>query len=211
MKNGYYEYKDLPNSYRGQANCSICDKLKLTDKKTDYNGKTKYFCKEHRQYIKLDNSICQDILISPSNYKRLGTYRPSGCYITTIVCEILGYPDDCDVLNTLRGFRDNYLKKNSEYLGLLLEYDYVGPVIAQKIRDEKNNFLLCEGLYDYFLIPCVDAIKNELYIEAVTIYKNMVDQLHDEFELPTYYIPENPSYDMETLGKGRIREIKSEF
>ena len=37
----------------------------------------------------------------------------------------------------------------------------------------------------------------------------MVNQLRDDFELPTYQINFNDKYDIETLGKGRIRQPKT--
>ena len=42
----------------------------------------------------------------------------SGCYITTIVCDVLGLDDDCSLLNNLRSFRDNILQKDAKFTPL---------------------------------------------------------------------------------------------
>ena len=33
------------------------------------------------------------------------------CYITTACTEVMGLPDDCEALMTLRGFRDGWLRE----------------------------------------------------------------------------------------------------
>jgi hypothetical protein len=214
MKYGCYEYSDLPDSYRKQANCSICENLNLTKSRTNYDGKKECYCKSKCKFVKPQGNVCNEALISTSNYSRLGSYTPSGlpkCYITTIVCEILGYADDCELLSVLRDFREKYLKVHPEYLSLLLEYDHVGPQIAEGIRNEENNYKFGLGLLQCFLIPCVDEIKKGNYETAIEIYTNMVNYLKDEFEIPSYTIPENVEYDLETLGKGRTRIKPSEI
>jgi hypothetical protein len=47
--------------------------------------------------------------------------KKSGCFITTAVCHILGQPDDCQILNTLRRFRDEKLLTNN-YAFLVDDY-----------------------------------------------------------------------------------------
>lgn len=213
MKNGCYEYYDLPNSYRGQANCSICENLKLTDKKTDFYGKEYCYCEEKRTYVKPNSEICSNALISKSNYNRLGTYTQSGCYITTIVCNILGYDDNCELLMLLRSFRENYLKKkkNINYFNLLLEYDEIGPKISMAIQNEKNNYKLCLGILKFFLIPCVEYIKIDKYDEAINCYKNMVEHLKETLNIEPIAIKSEIPLDLETLGKGRIKIKPSEI
>lgn len=207
-----YGYSDLPDSYRRQAKCSICENISYVDTKTDYYGKTTYYCKACRDYHKLDGQICQKVSISASNYSKLGSYTPSGCYITTIVCKVLGFPDDSEILDTLRIFRDNYLKRNERFLPLLAEYDVIGPKISEKLANDRE---LCIHLFRSFLVPCTYFIRRasiakneqevqENYEQAVIIYQNMVEDLRSLLELPATKI-DNTNYDLETIGKGRIR------
>lgn len=186
--------------------CCDCEHLNRNDTYKDwYTQKITYKCKEKCCYKKLDDHAC-------SSFKELrttGSYTPSGCYITTIICDILGYEDNCELLTILRNFRDNTLKKDPKYLALLLEYDKIGPMISQGIHNEKNNDRFCLGLMQYFLIPCANLIKEEKIDEAVDAYKNMVMYLNDEFELPTIVIDMNEEYDLELIGKGRIRTTQT--
>lgn len=207
MKYGCYEYSDLPSSYRGQANCSLCENLRLSDTSRDYYGKELCRCKAKGTYVKKDGSICDDVLISRSNYSRLGSYRPGGCYITTIVCEILGYKDNCEILNVMREFRDNFLKIN--YIPILLEYDQVGPIISERLRnDEERKKIALESMKKY-LLPCGQAYKNGNPLEALNIYQEMIKSLKIRYNLETYEVNFDTPYDINTVGKGRVRINKN--
>ena len=46
-----------------------------------------------------------------------------GCFITSMLCHVLGFEDHCDIMDTLRGFRDVKLKQAGCYTELLNEYD----------------------------------------------------------------------------------------
>ena len=46
-----------------------------------------------------------------SHYSLRGSYG-SSCFITTVVCNILGYDDDCFALESLRSLRDNFMQPN---------------------------------------------------------------------------------------------------
>ena len=70
-----------------------------------------YYCKIKGQYRTASASTCSSFVknaetrsAESNSYHRSGTsgsYHPSGCYITTICCEILGYPDNCSILTSL--------------------------------------------------------------------------------------------------------------
>ncbi len=205
MKNGCYEYNDLPGSYRCQAKCGICENLDLTKTKRDYYGKTTYYCKAKRDYVKMDKEVCPSTLITRGNYSRLGSYKPSGCYITTIMCEILGYSDDCEILTVMRAFRDEYLKLHAEYIPILLEYDQIGPKICEKIREDEDNYRLALEAMKYYLLPCASAYKSGNPLEALKIYQNMIQRLRIMYGLESFVIDINAPYDIDTVGKGRIR------
>lgn len=206
MKNGYYEYSDLPSSYRSQAKCGLCENCDPTRTRTDFNGKITNYCKAHRDYVKMDKNVCPDVLISKNNYARLGSYRPSGfgCYITTIVCEILGYEDDCEVLSVMREFRDTYLKIG--HIPVLLEYDQIGPVISEYLRcDQERERVALEAMQKY-LLPCTIAYKNGNPEKALNIYLAMIAELKRKYGLEEFEIDVTVPYDIDTVGKGRIRK-----
>lgn len=186
-----------------QQYCCDCEELNRNDTyKPWFSDETKYKCKVCYEYKSLTDPACR--FIKPLK-KDTGSYTPSGCFITTIVCNILGYEDNCELLTLLRDFRDNTLKTNPEYIPILLQYDKIGPLISEGIQKEPNHDRLCLGLMTYFLIPCANAIKEGNISEAVEIYQNMVVQLSGDFEIPITSISASEDYDLETIGKGRIR------
>ena len=103
----------------------------------------------------------------------------SGCYITTMICDILGYEDTCDSLETLRSFRNNVLQKDPKYAGLLYEYDTVGPKIAKELKKEDKDFVL--DLYEGFIVPIVSDIKEKRNHEAVSRYVFMTKALEETY------------------------------
>lgn len=188
--------------------CGECLKVDLNNK-SRYDDK--YYCREKCRYVSLSDgeaNYCRSFSYNGGN-KSTDGYTPSGCYITTIVVDILGYEDNCEVLQVLRNFRENYLKTNIEYLPLLFEYDIVGPLIAKYIKLEKNKYQLCLNLMKYFLLPCVHLIKEEKYKEAIEVYKNMVLHLKDNYDIVDITITIPDEYRLEDVGKGRIRQPKT--
>lgn len=186
---------------------NYCGQCKWIDDKNKSSWNDTYYCNKPYKggYHSLTEYACSGFIPDPEKLPKKGSYTPSGCYITTIICNILGYEDNCEVLTILRNFRDNILKQDPKYLTLLIEYDTVGPLISKGIQNEPNNYIFAIGLLEHFIIPCVNAIKNQNYDEAIAIYKNMVMYLHDEFSLPSITISSDTEYDFEALGKGRIR------
>lgn len=176
------------------SKCGTCINLNLKEKS---KWSDKYWCMERHNYFGVNDYSCSYYNEDPNRV------RDSQCYITTIVCHTLGYDDNCELLNILRDFRENYLKKHQEYLELLLEYDTVGPIISQNIALE-NNYAFCLIMLNGYLIPCANYIKNGNFENAITIYKNMVKHLTQKFNIPLVEIKVPTNLDLENLGKGRL-------
>lgn len=138
------------------------------------------------------------------------TKDSSNCYITTIICDVLGYSDDCGVLNTLRGFRNNVLQRDPKYLKLLLEYDIVGPEIAKNIKEEctKNNDKeLWIQFYNSYLSSAANYIENNQTDLAIERYTEMVNALKEYYGLASLdEMIEN--YDMTKGGHGKVIYLK---
>lgn len=191
-----------------EKKCSNCFHLNPGDEK--WGGQ--HYCTKCKKYTE-DSDHCNDFLDKEEVLKKVNKssgdgYQRAGCYITTIICEILGYPDDCEVLQVLRGFRENVLKMDASYLPILYEYDQVGPVIAEAIRMEAQNKRLAMELLQDFLIPCTLAIKSGSYDEAITIYTNMVNMLKSRFGLVDTVVDYSIEIPFEDLGKARCRISK---
>lgn len=133
-------------------------------------------------------------------------YVSSGCYITTILCDVLGMEDNADILNTLRGFRDNVMQKDPKYLETLQEYDVLGPVISENIKEEyneSNDKFLWNQVFETFIRPTSNLIKIGNYDLAVSKYKEMVLHLKSFFAIgdEVYTIRD---YDISRGGHGKV-------
>lgn len=182
--------------------CGQCIKLDWSNKER-YTCKDKYWCKEGRGYKEPTDRACSYDFVLDESKKP----KDSDCFITTVVCNILGYNDDCEVLTVLRDFRENFLKKDDEYIPLLLEYDQIGPKISYLIAKEKDNFRQAAGLLKFFLQPCVKKIKERKYEEAIDIYRTMVMHLKDSYGLEEEEIEIPEIIDIKNLGKARKRVL----
>jgi len=182
--------------------CADCEHLDRNSTRSDwFTGKTEYKCRETGEYKKFTDTPCYKL--KDKNDK--GGYTPSGCFITTIVVNVLGYEDNCELLETLRSFRDNYLKLNKEYIPMLMQYDNIGPIISNNLENHIGNQRFCLSLAKYFIIPCFDLIKNEEYDKAVQVYSNMVVYLKTVLGLKEINLDIKEDINLETLGKGRTR------
>lgn len=190
--------------------CGQCAHLDLKNKES-YTSRDRYYCNECHRYQELTDKACYNFINDSSRGRQTGGYTPSGCYITTIVVNTLGYEDNCTLLNILRDFRDKVLKVSPEYISILMEYDIVGPMISERIQNHPCKMTLCMALMEHYLIPCVDLIKDKKYQKAIAIYTDMVETLKGIFQLKSYQPSTEvdiSSLDYENLGKGRIRVPK---
>ena len=136
-----------------------------------------------------------------SHYKKRDNSNNT-CYITTMICNKLGFPDKCDSLNTLRGFRDTVLQKNSKYQDILYEYDTVGPKISECLEKEDINFIY--SLYHTFIVPIVSFIKGNKNKEAILKYFKMTLFLEYYYNIDdSVKVPDN--YDYTVGGHGYLK------
>ncbi len=156
------------------------------------------------------NSFCEAYSRSNSARKNLYETESGGCYLTTIMCKILNYPDNNYYLNTLRQFRDNVMKTNIKYIPLLVTYDMIGPMISYELEKDKNNKVIATTFFSNYITKSVAAIEEEKYETAINIYKAMTDELAKRYNINTQIIiPKMDSIDMTNLGHARVRKIIS--
>ena len=182
-----------------QDYCSTC--VHLTSDK-DWWGD--YYCNYKQKYISSSNKSCENYTKKPDQ-----GYHRSGCFITTIVCKLLGMPDDCEVLTTLRDFRENYLKNTEEGKKLLIEYDEKGPIISKCLNNEEPKLAkeMAEEILKIYLEPCVSALKEKEYSQAIKTYIKLFIRLEYRYKeyLTGLEIDQSKPRDMETLGRARIK------
>lgn len=132
----------------------------------------------------------------------------SSCYITTIICKVLGFQDDCKILNDLRSFRDNIMQKSIEYKDILQEYDTIGPDIAYFIEKEYEETKDREPwiqFYNHYLVTTSNLIRSQEYNQAVSCYKNMVLSLKEYFGINNEDKKEVTDYDYTQGGHGIVK------
>lgn len=117
-----------------------------------------------------------------NNYKYSNNYcnlNSDSCYLTTTMCNILGYSDDCYYLKVIKDFKNNYLMKKDKYFNLLAEYEVIGPIISRCIRDDKETATM---MLDY-VIKIVKYINNNNYNNAINTYIAMISNLKRKYNL----------------------------
>ena len=187
--------------------CGSCSHLNPNDKAS---GGYKYWCSYQRAYYPLDDSVCSHYDYDKSrDFDEL--YRqdnPSGCYITTIMCDILKYSDNDPRLNVLRRFRDEVLQKDKKYANILWEYDVIGPMIAKSLKEEKEEVAreICLNLYHKYLTYMITYIETNNYDKAVLKYTEMVNLLKNTYGLNNIDINSlnKNEYDFSKGGHGHI-------
>lgn len=124
------------------------------------------------------------------NKNRRGDYRPreehtsttttssgSACFLTTAACAARGLPDDCDVLQTYRRYRDQVLMTNPAGRALVDRYYSIAPGIVEAIEARQDRMDIYETMWTRYLKPgyqLVLANKNE---EAKDLYIALVHWL----------------------------------
>lgn len=161
--------------------CGSCTYLDLSD--GNYYGK--YYCNKKWDRHLATDTACDSYTKAYSRDR--GTIENaidfskgknnSGCYITTMLCDILKLSDSNYYLNTLRNFRDNYLAKDNQYKELLVEYDIVGPQICHYLLVDRQNKLIAAKMFFNYIKPVVSLINDKMYIDAINRYKMMIEAL----------------------------------
>ena len=70
------------------------------------------------------------------------------CFITTACIESRGLPDNCPELNTVRAFRDSYIKGLPDAEEIIREYYEMAPRIVAGINRDKNRRQVYLNLYE---------------------------------------------------------------
>ena len=106
--------------------CNDCNNYDLNYVNRYGEGYCTYYCR----YFPKSDRRC-------THFELRSDYISSGCFLTTTICDIFGMEDDCYALETLRKFRDTILVKDPKYYPILAEYEVVGPIISNKMYNDK--------------------------------------------------------------------------
>lgn len=97
-----------------------------------------------------------------------------GCFVTTAVCSASGLPDDCDELQTLRGFRDGYMMESPARKMLIQLYYEIAPLIVRAIESRDDAPEILATLRTSYILPAVQAVKSGDNDRAFGLYFEML-------------------------------------
>lgn len=142
-----------------------------------------YYCAKKDDYVNSDvyYKYCRNY-----DYADCPIYKmdsSGGCYLTSACMYAKGLPDDCYELETLRKFRDTWLKSTEEGKAVIKQYYEIAPKIVSAINDTKDSKSVYEMLYEKMVKPCVDFIEQNKYQETMELYRDMTLQLKKEYVL----------------------------
>lgn len=124
------------------------------------------YCAERNSYYPKSDRACNKFEHKPDYV--------SQCFLTTAICNIFGFEDNCFGLETMRCFRDNILVKDSKYHRLLAEYEVVGPVISYMMYNDEHSLEVAEYYYENYIYDIVINLSTKKdYNEAVAKYVEM--------------------------------------
>lgn len=103
------------------------------------------------------------------------------CYITTAVCEGLNKGRDCEELQILKQYRDNYLAGTEEGDILIREYYDIAPTIVKRMEKEEDRDEKYRYLWEHYLKNCVSMVHKECFEECRETYMRMVAELKERY------------------------------
>ncbi len=104
-----------------------------------------------------------------------------GCYITTVVCSVLGKDENCYELEKFRSFRDDWLIYQSDGDELIREYYEISPKILRGLLEEKEPTNILKSLWEEYLEKCLHYIESGEFEKAKELYISMVDNLKKKY------------------------------
>lgn len=182
--------------------CNVSDKMYWCEKRKERVSACSVACSYFTKAYKRDDKISESL-------RKNTNESSSGCFITTIVVNTLGYSDNVSYLKTLRYFRDNVLQKSEKFKNILATYDVIGPIISKKIENDKNKNQICLNLFDLCIKKVCKLIELNKEDEAIDLYKNMTNLLIEGYNIKQNI---NDNYlnnmDIKNSGHGKIAILK---
>lgn len=97
--------------------------------------------------------------------------KDDGCYLTTACMRARGLGDDCCELNTLRSFRDGYLRQRPGGESEIAAYYNLAPRIVKAVNDRDDAQSIWDGVYEEMIAPCLALIGADKQEEAYRLYR----------------------------------------
>ena len=103
-----------------------------------------------------------------------------GCFLTTAAVKHMGHNDKGQLLNTLRDFRDTYMRKNKEASKDVAWYYENAPKIVKALDTHPDAKKIYRKMYNRFIMPSYLAIKMGKDEVAYGLYKKGINFARQE-------------------------------
>ena len=110
-----------------------------------------------------------------------------GCFLTTACCEVLGLPDDCFELRTLRRYRDESLAAMPGGNAAIAAYYLLAPSILDRLPGQDRVTRLL-SVYARFILPSAVAARLGLNTLAYRLYARMMSELARDFAPEVHHL-----------------------
>ncbi len=156
--------------YTQEIICTYCSKMTSVNV-TDTKGGAVTPCQKCRYDI---------VIETDENGKVVSISKKKGCFITTAAVEAAGLPDDCYEVQTLRKFRDNYVRNLPDGIEIISNYYAESPELVRAISLTLQAKLEYRNIIEivHKAINYINIGKNK---EAFLVYKTMVEQLKNKY------------------------------
>jgi hypothetical protein len=104
------------------------------------------------------------------------------CFLTNACVSYYGLPDDAYELNTLRNYRDSYLRSSNDGENLIQTYYQVAPIIVQKLNNDKQAINIYAYIFNQIKKACFEIEQNQLE-RAKTTYIDLVTFLKEKYRI----------------------------
>lgn len=110
-------------------------------------------------------------------------YSTGLCLVTTATLNVLGKGDDCEEMESLRAYRDNWLVNQLDGNQLIHQYYTAAPAIVEAINAQKNSEEIYLELWKEIVQPLLHLIKHEEFEKAKDFYRQQIVALQTKFEV----------------------------
>lgn len=169
-------FQSVPYRESGSKEKGMCKNCKYLDFRTyrdDGIFSRKYYCINVNEFVN-EKEYCSEF----NGVAKLET-SDDGCFLTSACVDYYKKEDNCEELETLRAFRDNYLLSTPSGQDLIKQYYEIAPKIVEKINASEKKGEYYQYIYSIIEI-CIKLINEYKYEYAQNEYINMTKYLVDK-------------------------------
>ena len=162
--------------------CGSCMRMNSAEAEDRYgDGKAgcSYVSYRHKLNEPIRNCRKYDGPVDPNkrDYTKL-YYNLTGrkYFILTVICEILGISEDYEFYQEIKTLIQ-LVRKDNTTTREAVAYNTFGPELAGNLLNDHNAVEICKFLLTNYLVKAFIYIKENKQVEAINVYKDMVNFL----------------------------------